>query len=69
MNKETDYEVKSAAWKMLDYANPKWQPVDFSKSGKNLQADFKIREDEDAEGYWKRVREELYEKRLKNELL
>lgn len=28
--KETDYGVKNNEWNMLDYANPAWQPADYT---------------------------------------
>ena len=43
LTKETDYGIKSAEWKMLDYANPAWRPVGHSERGKNLQASYKMK--------------------------
>ena len=68
--KETDYSVKAAAWKMLDYANPAWRPVDYSGFGKNMQCEFPMLRNErgevveSGETYWARVRSELYKRRI-----
>ena len=56
---ETDYAIKSAAWKLLDPANPAFRPVGFEDHGKNMQATAKVRPDESAEQYWARVRREI----------
>ena len=69
--KESSYSIKAAAWKMLDYANPAWRPVDFSGSGKNMQCEFPMLRNatgeviEGSEEYWNRVRSELYERRMR----
>ena len=68
--KESDYAVKAAAWRMLDYANLAWRPVDFSGSGKNMQCNYPMKRNsageviEFAEEYWERIRHELWIKRL-----
>lgn len=63
MYDEAKYVVKAAAWKMLDYANPAWAPVDYAGHGKNMQADFSLAPNEPASAYWARAHAELIAKR------
>lgn len=61
--KEADYNIKAAEWRLLDPANPAFLPVGYEKKGKNLQSDYKINPDETAEDYWDGVRKDLHRKR------
>lgn len=61
--KETDYIIKAAEWRLLDTGNPAFQPVNYEKSGKNMQASYRVQPGESPEEYWARVRADLAAKR------
>ena len=64
--KESDYGITEAAWKLLDPGNPAFRPVGFRDWGKNMQASYRIRPDEDARTYWARVLSDILNRHQPN---